>query len=318
MKMAFVTHTPLAGMPWRTMRVCDAELRKVGGWARSITKNTAYGRRSYPFDLEWKDPESQQVLHDCDVIIVTAYMGFEEFAKYGKPICRHLSTEQKRWVEKEPNPDYHTVVAQYQARFAKRCAVLPNCIPIDHPMWQPEWKPEDRVIVVYTPTSKATSGWASKGYEQTVDMLRRLCVQYKDALEVVVLQNTPYEDVMRARRHAHIVIDECATGSYHSTALEGLACGAASICWVDGETEKAFLSLYDSTNRPEALPFTRCTQSQLRDLLRTLIANPDMLEMQGKAARRWMERHYSSEWQARKWLDWHSNFLLRSRASTRT
>lgn len=327
-RLVFASTTPLAGMPWRTMKVCDRYLRENGGgWARSIVGRTGYGgEREYPHDLVVGDPECQSVIEEADVGIVTAYMPFSMWGidRNQKPVARHLSTEPWRWADKNPSPENHTVVAQYQHRFAKDCTALPNCIPIDDPMFSPGEKPKDVVRIVYSPTNRHHTTdehrrWGNKGFTQTIATLKKLQVRYRDLVDIVVLEHRPYEEVMRARRESQIVIDECVTGSYHSTALEGLACGAVSICWMDMQTENAWCTLHrDQPAALESLPFTVTPMNQLFEVLQSLVENPDMLQMRCKAARRWMQANYSEAWQANSWLTWHRDFLTRRRSTAKS
>lgn len=319
MKVVFATSTPLAGMPWRTAKVMNRFLRDEGGWARCVVDRPSYGDgRDFPVDLKSGTPEANKILSECDLIIVSAYMRDNTMglSRHGKPIARHYSTEPFRWVDKHPDPACSTVVAQYQWRHAQHLTPLPNCIPIDDPIFQPDEKPSDRLVVVYTPTSRRSSGWANKGYGDTVKALRQLQRDAPTPVEVLVLERQPYLDVMRARRHAHIVIDECATGSYHGTALEGLSTGCVSICWIDPYTRRALEELYGGGAEIalNPLPFFISTLRELGDNLMTLASNPDLVRSMGQESRTWMEMHYSESWQAKTWIAWHEAFLATSLA----
>ncbi len=313
LKLVFFNRSPLAGMPWRTMKVCDKYLRAHGeGWARSIVDKAAYGNGiSFPHDLLASDIEAAIVMKDADLVIFSSYgkPGNGLLAK--KPWARHYSTEHFRWVEKTPDPAYSTVVAQYQHRFAPHLDVLPNCIPIEDWRFMPGDKPKDRVMIVYTPSNRKPRGgknpWASKGYSETIEQLRKLSVQFKDRVEVLVLENRPNEEVLRAKRHAHVVIDECVTGSYHSSGLEGLSCGAVTLAHIDGDTLVAQRKLWPDSDL--LLPFLSTTVFHLKATLETLVGNPDLLTMMGEANREWMSTNYSEEWQATRWVNWHQKCL---------
>lgn len=323
MKVLFYNSTPLAGMPYRTAKVCHPLLEREGGWFRSLTLKDRYGDRTFPMDLIPGTPEAEECIATADIIIGGAYMTPPGPAlRAGIPFVRHYSTEHQRWRDKAPAAGTATVVAQYQARFGPNLDLLPNCIPIDDPMYSPGEKPTDRVVVMYTPTSKAktTPGqWAAKGYEETMAALRYLTNTRGDDVEVFVMENRPHEEVMKVRRKAHIVIDECATGSYHSTALEGLSCGAVSVCWLDSKTEQAFERVLKPGALQFGLPFSVCPLVKIRQHLDMLTGNPDLLRFQGGTSRDWMEEWYSQDWQASMWIDWHRGYLkkLAKRAGKR-
>ena len=290
------------------MEVLDAELRKEGGWAKSFVKHKKYkDGREFPYHEDFRSP----MMAEADVIVISSYMHESEVKPYNKkPITRHYSTEPHRWLV-HPDPQTSTVVAQYQARFAPPgVAKMPNCIPINSPMFTPGKKPDDRIIVVYTPSSRAKVGWSNKGFDVTVKALASIARSHGEEVEIFVLENASYEDVMRARRHAHIVIDECATGSYHSCSLEGMACGAATICWMDNDTRLALASIMPD-DAMRILPLELIPLSRLEQHLHTLVQNPGYTKYIGQTSREWMEKWYSENFQASIWINWLRNFQMR-------
>jgi hypothetical protein len=237
----------------------------------------------------------------------------EEHAQ-GKPFARHYSTEPFRWIDHDPRPEYSTVVAQYQARFAKQLDPLPNVMPIDHPMFLPEKKDNNIINVVYSPTSRTSSGWAQKSYSDVMLAFRRILNDevYREKVNLYVLENTPFEIVMAARRRAHIVIDECSTGSYHSTTLEGLSCGATVIARIDKETQDAVSRMF---GEEKCFPIIQTGAKEIYRTLIMLIENPLLLKSSMKESRKWMETHYSERWQGEKWIKWHRHCLQNTERS---
>lgn len=309
MKLLFVSQTPMAGMPQRTMQVCNRFLTEDNGWARSLIYTPDhYGPRTYKQDLVPNTMECEEALEEADVVILTSYMG-EEHAR-GKPFTRHYSTEPHRWITQRPDPKYSHVVAQYQARFAKHLDLLPNCIPIDDREYIPAEKEKGKINIVYTPTSKAAEGWSNKGYHETMLAFRRLLAQkeIREKINIYVLQNQPHELVMSARRNAHIVIDECSTGSYHTTTLEGLSCGAAVLVNIDEETDEAFKKMVG--DKEISLPVVQTRSTEIYGNIRMLVMNPVLLTSMMDWSRKWMQKNYSEKWQAEKWITWHQGFLM--------
>jgi len=289
------------------MKVCNRFLSKEGGWARSVVyQPKAYGCRVYPQDAQANDREAETLWEEADVIILTSYMG-PEHAR-GKPYSRHYSTEPFRWHESVPDPLRSHVVAQYQARFAPKLDVLPNVIPIDDAMFMPGEKDDDLINIVYTPTSRTLNGWSRKSYPDVMFAFRRLLndIELRSKIRIYLLEDTPFEQVMIARQRAHIVIDEVSTGSYHSTTLEGLSCGAAVIGRIDNETQLALNRLF---NEEMSLPVFQSGEKSLYNTLRLLVDNRMLLRSTMKENRKWMQKNYSERWQAEKWINWHREFL---------
>ena len=310
MKLGFATRTPLGGMPYRTMQVCNSILEKEGGWAKAFIDIDRYGERTFPKDHGLDDPD----LLDCDVLVVSSYMNPDSYP--GMNVSTHYSTEPHRWRNKAPSELDSTVVAQYQYRFAKNLSALPNCIPIDDPLYVPALEKgtdDGKKILVYCPTSRSSNGWANKGYAETVKALRSIERDFADWVQIYILENRPHEEVMAAKRRAHIVIDECATGSYHSSALEGLSCGAATLCWIDNETREALHKILPE-EAMRTLPFELSTISKIEKSLENLILNESYCEIRGSESRKWMKEWYSEKFQAEMWIQWHRRFWLRQSA----
>lgn len=319
MKVLWYNSTQLAGMPYRTAKVMNRFLEPEGGWARSVCTKTGYGDgRVFPVDLVPNSPEANQAIQEADIAIVGSYMADRIPQRPDLPVVRHYSTEQTRWKPRDRPPEAGTatVVGQYQAQFAPQLEVLPNCIPVDDPFYSPGEKPDDCVRIVYSPTSRAASGWAAKSYQEVIQALRVIGArseagEYPLPVEVYVLERQPYESVMEVKRRAHICIDEFSTGSYHSNGLEGLSTGCATFCWLSNNVRDTLQRMMPEGAMDEGLPFDLVTKSKILPGLETFAQNPDMLRARGQWARDWMVKWYSEEWQASTWINWHRSYLRR-------
>jgi len=309
-KILFRTTTPLSGMPYRTALVCDKALEKSGGsgWFHHIATE-GYGEGAASFPVNYGNPPC-----DPDLLIVPSY-GCPEAREYDAPVVTHYSTEHSMWSDKNPQSGSGTVVAQYQARFAPKLEVMPNCVPIDNEMFKPGEKPTDRVVILYTPSNRVESGWKTKGFRETCKILSGIVADSRagklPAVEVIMLENQKYEDVLAVRRIAHISIDECVTGSYHSVSVESMSAGCATFANIDGLTNDALVRLVGQEATDE-MPLNRSTMTSLSSRLRTLIQSPMLLDCICSDSRKWMEKWYSETFQAETWLNWHNNFLKTS------
>src|ERR1044072_4711142 len=103
------------------------------------------------------------------------------------------------------------------------------------PLWEQAFQPGakgDVVTIAYTPSGKHESYpaghrlyWHGKGYATTMAVLDRLAGRYPIRVEAVRDRQLSHAEALAAKRRAHIVIDECVTGSYHRNSLEGPAPG---------------------------------------------------------------------------------------------
>src|SRR5262249_24619573 len=129
------------------------------------------------------------------------------------------------------------VVGQYQATLPEFAGwtIAPNPVPTWEPAYTPEPKP-DVVTICYVPSGRHErypNGhrlyWHGKGYVTTMNVLRQLAATLPVRLEVLGGGQLPHARVLDMMRRSHIVFDECVTGSYHRTSLEGLATGCVVV-----------------------------------------------------------------------------------------
>src|ERR1044072_8291316 len=107
------------------------------------------------------------------------------------------------------------------------------------PLWEQAFQPGakgDVVTIAYTPSGKHESYpaghrlyWHGKGYATTMAVLDRLAGRYPIRVEAVRARHLGHAEAPAAKRRAHIVIDECVTGSYHRNSLEGLGAGCVVV-----------------------------------------------------------------------------------------
>lgn len=310
MKLLFYSETPISGMPWRTSTVINRHMED--GWCRAVTKHSSYGTRSFPYDVNELEDFALELFCEADVVIIPANHAEEDLPHVTEaPIVTHYNIPPKYWLNRSPSKENAHCSGFYHHRFVPDLKPLPSGMPLDDEFFKPGDKPNDRVVIAYTPVTREEFGWSSKGWPQTLGVLKKIKKQYGNDVEIVVIEKSSYEDSMRAKRHAHIVIDECVTGSYHNCSLEAMACGAVAIAFTDAKQMATTVDLLDGNDElARELPITSAPISQLETNLCMLIENRDLLKILMQESRGWMERAYSETWQAKKWLDWHREFLL--------
>lgn len=183
---------------------------------------------------------------------------------------------------------------------------VPNPVPLWDPRFQPEKKAE-RITVVYTPADRRGAYdprdrmfmW-SKGYPETRRILDRLTARRDVELVVRDGRVLRHDEVLAAKRRAHIVIDECVTGGYHRNSLEGLATGCVVVNAMGARPD--IVEAMRRCTAPEApLPFVTATLDTLEQVLEDLVAQgPAALTEVGAANRRWMQRYWQFDDQWRR------------------
>ena len=198
------------------------------------------------------------------------------------------------------------VVGQYQATLPEFAGwrIVPNPVPLWEPAFSPSVKP-DVATVAYTPSGRHETYpadhrlyWHGKGYETTMRALEAL--SRRAAIEVLAVRDRQmsHADALAVKQRAHIVIDECVTGSYHRSSLEGLACGAVVVNGVGLLPEVARVLRHCAGSGTDA-PFVHASLSDLESALRDLIeTGPAQLAQSGRANRAWLEANwdFSTQW----------------------
>lgn len=302
--------TPVAGVPELLARCIN---KHTPHHCTCVWHTNAYGNGvSFESALEWskKPNEAKHLLLTADVVIV----------HNGKVAPEHVSLLANKAVITMAhnylwNVDQQfvargmpgVVVGQYQATLPEFSgwASVANPIPEWDQLHQPTAKNKS-LTICYTPSGKHERYpqnhrlyWHSKGYDSTMAILERLAKRFALTLNVIRDKQLSHEQVLRMKQQAHIVIDECVTGSYHRNSLEGLACGCVVINGMDAKVEKALQDCVglDSVENP----FVTCTLEKLEQTLTDLIQlGSDELILRGKKNRRWLEQYWGFEKQWHK------------------
>lgn len=198
------------------------------------------------------------------------------------------------------------VIAQYHPRFYTDAFIVPNMIDIWEDAHQPDTKPSDRIKIFYSWAFEQKGGWSDKGSAETIAILKQIRQRYGQRVEIVVLNNRPYEECLRQKRTAHICIDECVTGSYHLQSLEGCAVGALTFNNIDEKT----LSYIAEVSGQDTHPFVKTNLGQLFEKLCFFIENPEVLKKRQQQARAWMELHWDPRKLVQRYLKVYFDLML--------
>ena len=305
--------TPLGGVPVLLARCINARTQHH---ARCVWAADRYSTGiSFNSDINWSQAPAQAKaeLEAADVIVLHNGKVDDRHRHIidRKPIVtmahNYLANVDDRYV-RAGFPGL--VVGQYQATLPefRDWSLVPNPMPLWEDAHQPGAKSAD-ITIAYTPSDKHPTYprehplyWHSKGYDCTLRVLDRLAIRYPIRLDVTRDRFLPHIDILRIKRRAHIVIDECVTGSYHRNSLEGLATGCVVVNGV-GLLPGVLDALRNCADDPMANPFLHADLDTLETLLATLIElGPDLLTTLGADNRTWMQQHwdFGRQW-ARFW-----------------
>ena len=306
--------TPVAGVPAILARCISA---RTPHRARCVWADRKYGNGvAFDGDIEWavSPRESEAALEAADVVIVhngKVAPGHQPVLD-AKPVVtmahNYMWNVDARLVSSGfPG----VVIGQYQATLPEFAAwdVVPNPLPFWEPALQPDSKPATPTIC-YTPSGKHEQYapghrlyWHAKGYATTMRVLDHLAARHGIRCEVIRNGQVPHAESLAMKRRAHVVIDECVTGSYHRNSLEGLSAGCVVVNGV-GILPGVVTVARRCAPGSDRLPFAF---SRLEDLEATLmqliLAGVQRLERDGHANREWIERHwdFGAQWEQFWW-----------------
>ena len=300
--------TPVAGVPAILARCIAARTEHE---ARCVWAFDGYPNVKFAGDVQWsrQPKEALGLLESADLVIVHngKVDAVHRRLLKNKPVVvmahNYGWNVDMRLVERGfPG----VVVGQYQATLPEFAGwqIVPNPMPL----WEPEYLPGDKgevIGIAYTPSGQHERYpvghrmyWHSKGFRTTMQVLERLARRVRLRIETTAHGKVAHAQALAMKRRAHIVIDECVTGSYHRNSLEGLATGCVVVNGVG-----ALAAVVDAARRcaPEAdrTPFVQSSLECLEDVISTLVANgARALAMEGCRNRKWMERHwdFSHQW----------------------
>ncbi|RPI21087.1 MAG: hypothetical protein EHM61_25610 [Acidobacteria bacterium] len=309
LRVVHVATTNCAGALWNLHQIL---VRYSPVQSRVVTASEVTSGRLFPKDVLLSDTDQvAQLLEEADLVHFHNWIDAQspEMASFRtilerKPAVLQFHSEPGLLQRQFPGRDPRTrtdlltlVVAQKHVRFYPRAVPVPNAIDIHHPLLQPGTQvPRSPIRIVYTPTdTKSYSDYShtcrGKGYQQTVQILREL--EKQGWIEATVRTGVPWEDVMTLRRESDVLIDECVTGGYHLTSLEGLSQGLATVAYLDEKTRTLLVELTGCS--AVQLPWVNTPVDRLRETLLFLAENPLALQAFRRAARTWMEQFWGPD-----------------------
>ncbi len=295
--------TPVAGIAASLARCINARTRH---YSRCVWASGSYSNGIvHPGDIDWpRFPAATEAeLTAADLVIV--HNGKTDSGHRPLLANRLVLTMAHNYMSNVDQSFLQqgfpgVVIGQYQATLPEfaGCSVVPNPVPLWEEAYQPS-KKDNVVTICYTPSGKQERSprerpffWHSKGYDTTMRILEKLDARFPLRLMVIRDRHVSHPEAMAMKRGAHIVIDECVTGSYHISSLEGLATGCVVVNGV-GLLPGVPEVIRHCTGDEASHPFVCASLETLESVLQSLIERgPDNLARQGASNRQWMEQYW--------------------------
>ena len=133
---------------------------------------------------------------------------------------------------------YHCLLPAY-----KNC----NYIIRNYFNYNSEIKFNNKIKIGFYPSQiKRINKYYDKGYNKTKKIFDNLKNKYKNVI-FEIKYGISYEECIESKKKCHIIIDECITGSFHKTTLEGIKLGCIVIVYINDDLNKKHKELYNQT-----------------------------------------------------------------------
>lgn len=213
---------------------------------------------------------------------------FSKISKLGETHFKFVRTQCDGIIASDL--DYHI---PYEGE-PKYLGMVPNPVNIDKIKYKPMVIGEK--IVVFHGINK--TNYFKKGNDIFDAALKIIQEKYGDKIDIITVQNLPYEDYIKAFDRSHILLDQIYAYDQGYNALEAMAKGKV----VFTGAEQEFLDYYNLTENEvciNALPDTKLITKKLE----WLITNPDEILNISEKAHAFIEREHHYIASAKRYLN---------------
>jgi hypothetical protein len=156
------------------------------------------------------------------------------------------------------------VLNQYQCLLPeyKECKIVRNFFYNNNPIiFNQKIK-----IGFYPSVTKRRNKYFDKGFIETRPILKNIKKFFGEDIIVEILYGITYNDCIKKKSNCHIIIDECKTGSFHKSTIEGLMLGCIVFVNISDKLEDIHKKLYDKN-----LPVINTKLNKLEEKLKEII-----------------------------------------------
>ena len=311
--------TPLAAAPYR---ICEALNMLEGVTARSIVLDAqGYSKLSFPSDLIWSEHKAEilALLEKADLLHLHNFVGldcdkftpidFQALWDKDMPMVRHFHSNPdsicsylkitRQQLDDCPIPKL--VLCQFQERYYPTAKTIPNVVTN---FTRSTSEPSDTIRIGYSPSNFRTARekrWDTKGYHET----KRLLINFMHKanrqglnVELDIMERVAFDECLKRKAACDIVIDDLVTGSYHMSALEGLASGTIVLTFADNRVIAETMKL----TQEQFPPIINTKLEELQNVLFHLAKNRALISHIKQATYDWMQTYWQPKERAQQFV----------------
>jgi len=186
-------------------------------------------------------------------------MRIEKMAKYAdhifcyNPDLMHILPKKTEFMP-YPSVDIH--------------AIKPNLI-----------QKRNRIMILHAPSKRAV-----KGTDIIISAIKRLAKKYP--LELILIENMPHDKALEYYKKADIAVDQLEIGWYGGFAVETMAMGIPTICFLRNDDLRQFVSF------KKEIPIVNANKDSLERVLQNLIQDSVLRKKIGNKSRKFVEKYH--------------------------
>lgn len=152
-----------------------------------------------------------------------------------------------------------------------------------------------KVMHSFFDANRSDSGKNIKGSGFVIQAIKELQSEGYP-VEQIWTNNTSLRQMRFIQSQADIIVDQLIYGWWGSTAIEAMALGKPTICFLWPEWKKRFLDSYPEYTE---LPIIEADVGTIYDVLKNLLDNPKLMEQKGIQSREFAVKHFDVKKNAR-------------------
>jgi len=285
-------------------RQIDVELLHGGNWIEKIVKHSInwirrfywffkyntfhfyYGTTLFPkqMDLPFYKIFGKKIIMEYLGYDVQLYQySLDKYevtnVKYYKPHKESLIADKKkstRLKHETPYIDKQLVCAPYLLEFVPNAEILPLAIDLSQYQFSPKEIEDEEITIMHAPTSRG-----NKGTEFIMDALYKLIDEgYK--IKILLVENISHEELKNKYKECDIFIDQILGGWYGTAAIEAMAIGRATVCFI----RKSYCEQVDYGSN---IPIINAEPKTIYTVLKQTLDNKHILKDLGRESREFVE-----------------------------
>lgn len=210
---------------------------------------------------------------NCQKVVERYNLGPENRLSKITPV--HAQLVAKRLEYENKYADLKLVCAPCYSEFAANSIVLPLGINLDKFRFIPATE-RHKIVIMHAPTDQS-----NKGTDHIIDAVSRL-IQEGFPVELDLAEGLTHDDLIGRYINCNIFIDQITYGWYGTAAIEAMALGRPTLCFIDN----LYFQYIDYGNK---LPIVNVEKETVYEVLKDLINNRNTLRELGKKSRQFVE-----------------------------